>query len=64
MEHPPTTSESSFGLNDFWFGCGAYTGEAAVALAIECTISVAGFKDTSNQEVALASYTFTPPAVR
>ena len=35
--------------------------EGTAAVAAQCTITVAGFKKGSNQEVALASYTFTPP---
>lgn len=54
----------SFGLIDFWFGCSAHSGEGAANLAIRCTVTVAGFQSSSDKEVALASYTFTPPAVR
>ena len=54
----PYTSVSPY---DFYFGCVQNTMEGTVAAAAQCTITVAGFKKGSNQEVALASYTFTPP---
>lgn len=51
----------SLGLLDFFFGCTARTPEGTVALAAECTITVAGFLRGSDKEIALASFTFTPP---
>ena len=51
----------SLGLLDFFFGCTARTGERAVVVASQCSITVAGFVRGNNQEVALASFTFTPP---
>lgn len=54
---------SSLGLINFWFGCAAHTGEAVAGLALQCTITVAAFESSSDEEVALASFTFTPPAV-
>ena len=32
-----------------------------VAKTVQCTITVAGFMKGSNKEIAVASYTFTPP---
>ena len=52
---------TSFSPSDFFFSCDANTEEGTVATAAQCTIIVAGFKKGSNQEAALASYTFTPP---
>ena len=51
----------SFGLLDFFFGCTVHTGEGAVSVASQCTITLAGFVRNTDQEVALASFTFTPP---
>lgn len=59
-----TNPYTSLGLVNFWFGCVAHTGEAVAGLALQCTITVAGFESSSDEEVALASFTFTPPAVR
>lgn len=55
---------TSFGLTDFWFACAAHTGESLVGLAAQCTVTVAGFERSSDKEVAVASFTFTPPTVR
>lgn len=51
----------SFSLLDFYFGCVARTDEGTAALATQCTITVAGFEAKDDKEVALASFTFTPP---
>ena len=51
----------SFGVYDFYFGCTMRTGEAAANAATQCTITVAGFVPNTNQEVAVASFAFTPP---
>ena len=51
----------SFGLYDFYFGCQVRTGEAAANAALQCTITVSGFVPKTNQEVAVGSFTFTPP---
>lgn len=51
-------------LTDFWFGCSLHTGLAAVGLATQCTIVVAGFQSNSDIEIALASFTFTPPPLQ
>ncbi|KAL6716655.1 hypothetical protein ACLMJK_006223 [Lecanora helva] len=51
----------SVSLLDFYFGCSTATANGVVKEAIECTITVAGFQKSKNQEIALASYTFTPP---
>lgn len=45
----------------FWFGCDAATGQGAVDAATQCTIVVTAFKKASDQEVAVASFDFTPP---
>lgn len=50
-------------LEDFYFGCALHTDESAATTAVQCTITVAGFATGSDQEVALASFTFTPPSV-
>ena len=49
-------------LKDFWFGCDAELQEVAANVAVQCTITVAAFKKGNGQEVAVASFTFTPPA--
>ena len=49
---------ASFDLHSFWYRCVDDTVEGVVTVATECTITVAGFRN--NQEVALASYSFTP----
>ena len=51
----------SLALLDFFFGCAINTEEGLATLAVQCTITVAGFLRNNNKEVALASYTFTPP---
>lgn len=40
---------------------GAVTGEPTANAALQCTIIVSGFVPNTNQEVAVASFTFTPP---
>lgn len=35
--------------------------QGAVMLAAQCTVTVAGFAAKDGQEVAVASFTFTPP---
>ena len=55
----PGSMVKSFNLYSFYFGCPANTGASAVDVALQCTIDVAGFRN--GQEVAVASYTFTPP---
>ncbi|KAL6717867.1 hypothetical protein ACLMJK_003952 [Lecanora helva] len=57
------TPYTSFSPLDFYFGCGLNDENTAVTQAEQCTVTVAGFVAGKNQEVALASYTFTPPAV-
>ena len=48
-------------LEDFHFGCSLHTDESTAGAAVQCTITVAGFAKGSDQEVAVASFTFTPP---
>ena len=48
----------SFDLHSFWFGCLLQSVEGAADTAVQCTISVAGFRN--GQEVAVASFTFSP----
>ena len=36
--------------------------EVAANQAVQCTVTLAAFKKAGMQEVAVASYTFTPPA--
>ena len=55
---------TSFGLTDFWFACAAHTSESIVDVPTQCTVTVAGFERSSDKEVAVASFTFTPPTVR
>lgn len=45
---------------DFWFGCVARLMQGTAMLATQCTITVSGFAK-GGQEVATASFTFTPP---
>ncbi|KAG7006794.1 hypothetical protein G7Y79_00013g035660 [Physcia stellaris] len=52
---------STFGLFDFYFGCSTRTDEPTANAALQCTITVSGFVPKTNQEVAVASFTFTPP---
>ena len=52
---------TAFGLIDFWFGCNIDSvgvDGIAVAEATQCT--VAAFDGSSDKEVALAAFTFTP----
>ncbi|KAM0805812.1 hypothetical protein BDR22DRAFT_906423 [Usnea florida] len=51
----------SFSPLDFYFGCTLRTDEGVLGVATQCTITVAGFTAGNNKEVALASFTFTPP---
>ncbi|CAD6589722.1 MAG: hypothetical protein ASARMPREDX12_003945 [Alectoria sarmentosa] len=51
----------SFSLSDFYFGCQVRTDERTLVVATQCTITVAGFEANNDEEVALASFTFTPP---
>ncbi len=52
----------TFSLKSFYFGCDADLDQGLVNQAVQCTITLAAFKKASNQEVAVASFTFTPPA--
>ena len=56
---PAGSKIKSFDLSSFWFGCALDTVEGLVGKATQCTIDVAGFR--KGQEVAVASFTFTPP---
>ena len=51
----------SFAPIDFYFGCTVFTTTAAATQATQCTVTVAGFVKNQGQEVAVASFTFTPP---
>ena len=51
----------SFSLFDFFFGCTVRLNEGDVDVAAQCTITLAGFLRSTDQEVAEASFTFTPP---
>lgn len=57
----PGSKVKSFILRSFYFGCAVNAGADVADTATQCTILVGGFK--SNQEVAVTSYTFTPPTV-
>ncbi len=59
----PAAPYTSIGLVDFWFGCNLRSGQGAVAVQTPCTIVVAAF-NKQDKEVAVASYTFTPPTAR
>ena len=48
----------SFDLHSFWFGCVLQSVEGAAGVAVECTITVAGFRN--GQEVTVANFTFSP----
>lgn len=50
-------------LEDFFFGCASHTDETVASAAIQCGITVAGFTTGSDQEAALADFTYTPAAV-
>lgn len=56
-----TAPYSSLALLDFYFGCVTRTNVGSASVATHCTITVAGFVKNNDQEVAVASYTFTPP---
>ena len=56
---PAGSKIQSFDLSSFWFGCALDTVEGLAGKATQCTIDVAGFR--KGQEVAVASFTFTPP---
>lgn len=55
---------TSIGLVDFWFGCSTHTGESLANLATQCSVTVAAYQSSSDKQVALAVFEFTPPAVR
>ena len=48
----------SFDLHYFWFGCAANAANGVASTTIQCTVTVAGFRN--GEEVDVASYTFTP----
>ena len=56
---PAGSKIKSFDLSSFWFGCALNTVVGLAGKASQCTIDVAGFR--KGQEVAVASFTFTPP---
>ena len=56
----PGSTIKSFDLHSFYFGCGLDSVEGLVGVAAQCTITVAGLRN--EQEVAVASYTFSPLA--
>lgn len=51
----------TFSLKSFWFGCDADLDQGLANQAVQCTVTLAAFKEASDQEVAVASFTFTPP---
>ena len=53
----------TFGLKSLYFGCLLPLENGAVAETTQCTVTVAGFVQDKNEEVAVASFTFTPPTV-
>ncbi|KAI4198763.1 MAG: hypothetical protein LQ346_002691, partial [Caloplaca aetnensis] len=57
----PGSEATSFTFFSFYFGCVAPTVESAVGAAVQCSVLAAAFNST-NKEIAVASYTFTPPA--
>ena len=57
----PAAPYTSLGLLDFYFGCVANAQQGTATAALQCTITVSGFAPKTNKEVAVASYTFTPP---
>ncbi len=48
-------------MKSFWFGCDADLDQGAANQAVQCTITLAAFTKGNDQEVAVASFTFTPP---
>lgn len=56
----PVTPYVYLELEDFDCGCALHTDEDAASAAVPCTITVAGFATILDQEVTLASFTFTP----
>lgn len=59
----PVAPYKYIGLQDFDFGCGLHDDNAVAGEAVQCTIFVNGFAAGSDQEVATADFTFTPPTV-
>lgn len=55
------TPYKTFSLESFWFGCDADLQQGSVNVAKQCTLTVAAFQKANDQEIATASYTFTPP---
>ena len=56
----PAPPYTSFGVTDFFFGCQTAAQQGTATLALQCTVTVAGFQVKTNKEVAVASFTFTP----
>ncbi|KAL8723627.1 MAG: hypothetical protein Q9181_007239 [Wetmoreana brouardii] len=54
----PASKGKIFTLNSFYFGCAGNTVASVADVAVQCTISVAGF--VANREVVSATYTFSP----
>ena len=54
----PGSKYKAFDLESFWFYCRLTNPEGELDAPVECAVLVAGFRD--GQEVASASYTFTP----
>lgn len=50
----------TFDLISFYFGCALNAAQGLASVPTQCTILVAGFQN--NKEVAVATYTFSPPA--
>lgn len=48
-------------MKRFWFGCEADLDQGQAEVAVQCTITLAAFEKANDQEVAVASFTFTPP---
>ena len=57
----PGSQVTSFNLQSFYFGCTVPSVQTLAGAATQCSILVAGF-NAANKEVAVATYTFTPPA--
>lgn len=50
-------------LQNVSFGCALHTGEDVASTTVQCTVTVAAFAEGSDEEVALASFIFTPPSL-
>ena len=56
----PGSKFKSFGLNSFYYGCNTALGQGEAETAVDCNITVLGYKAGSTKPVANQTFEFNP----